>query len=152
DHPRVASASLCATFLGLYMIDCTFNGFLNVIYLSMAGGIIGLRPVHLGFSPRAEWSRGADGMGRAGRAAVREKSRRQAAFTAAAGGVRLADRLRSLGRTLKTEGRLPEAETTWRQALDLLSGLAAIHPEAPDLQQRWCDCANDLAWLQLNHS
>ena len=34
--PNVAPAALAATLLGLYMIDCTLNGFVNIIYVSLA--------------------------------------------------------------------------------------------------------------------
>ena len=54
-----------------------------------------------------------------------------------------------MGRTFKKEGRLAEAETAWRQALDLLAAAAGADPAA--VQRRWCDCANDLAWLRLHH-
>jgi tetratricopeptide (TPR) repeat protein len=48
------------------------------------------------------------------------------------------------------EGRLAEAEAAWRQALDLLAAAAVGGPTA-EVQRRWCDCANDLAWLRLHH-
>ena len=46
--PRLAAGSLAATFLGLYMIDCLLNGFLNIIYVTLAGGLIGLELGQLG--------------------------------------------------------------------------------------------------------
>ena len=30
------------------MIDCTLNGFVNIIYVSLAGAIIGVKPTQLG--------------------------------------------------------------------------------------------------------
>ncbi|MHB1558787.1 MAG: O-antigen ligase domain-containing protein, partial [Isosphaeraceae bacterium] len=45
--PRVAVGSLTATFLGLYVVDCMLNGFVNIIYLTLAGGLVGLDPRQL---------------------------------------------------------------------------------------------------------
>jgi tetratricopeptide (TPR) repeat protein len=146
-HPRVAAASLGATLLGLYVIDCTLNGFLNIIYVSLAGGLIGLRPEHLGLGLRSHQAGALDrGIG-SGR---RTESGRPSILRSAAGMIRLAERTWRLGRTFKKEGRLAEAETAWRQALDLLAAATLADPAA--VQRRWCDCANDLAWLRLHHS
>src|SRR5262249_45657218 len=68
-----------------------------------------------------------------------------------AGTARLADRYRSLGRTLKEAGRLAEADAAWRHAFDLMSAAAAADPGDAAVLRRWCDCANDLAWFRLNH-
>jgi tetratricopeptide (TPR) repeat protein len=166
NQPRVAAATLAAAVLGICMIDYILNGFLNIIYVTLAGSLIGLRPAQLGLSLTG--MRGAGAMGRAGSlglggAAVgriaapadgtgrREDHGSPSPRRAGSGPLRLADRSRSLGRALREEGRLAEAEVAWRHALDLLTTLAAGQPESPDLQRRWCDCANDLAWLQLNH-
>jgi tetratricopeptide (TPR) repeat protein len=67
------------------------------------------------------------------------------------GRVTLADRCRTLGRSFKQEGRLDEAEAAWRQALDLLTQSLEADPAALEVRRRWCDCANDLAWLRANH-
>ena len=45
--PRVAAASLAAAFMGLYLIDCLLNAFVNIIYISLAGGLAGLDPRQL---------------------------------------------------------------------------------------------------------
>ena len=45
--PRLAAGSLAAVLLGLYMIDCLLNGFPNMIYMTLAGGLIGLEPKQL---------------------------------------------------------------------------------------------------------
>ena len=62
----------------------------------------------------------------------------------------LADRYRSLGRSFKQEGRFDEAESAWRQALDVLTGVLNAKPNLPEQRLEWCDCANDLAWLRAN--
>jgi tetratricopeptide (TPR) repeat protein len=162
----VAPAALAAVFLGIYTIDSLVNALVNIIYVVLAGGLVGFRPP-CRMEPRE----------RGGAGAVNGRSRprlREAAATGAAhparalgcGGasaapprvaaaasarIRLADRHRTMGRTFKEQGRLADAQTAWQHALDLLTELTALHPDTPDWQRRWCDCANDLAWLQLNH-
>src|SRR5262249_18599974 len=71
--------------------------------------------------------------------------------TAASGKALLADRCRTLGRSFKLEGRPDEADAAWRQALDLLAAQIEAHPGDDGPRRRWCDCANDLAWLRANH-
>ena len=46
-----------------------------------------------------------------------------------------ADRCRSLGRTLKVDGRFAEAQVAWRQALDILTRQTVLYPDAADLQR-----------------
>ena len=57
-----------------------------------------------------------------------------------------------LGRAFKAEGRVNEAEAVWSSTLDFLGTLIAAYPDRPDLRRRWCDCANDLAWLRLHRT
>jgi tetratricopeptide (TPR) repeat protein len=143
--PRLAAGSLAATFLGLYMIDCLMNGFVNIIYVTMAGGLISLEPGQL--RALAAPRRGIEAAGR------------RAATTATgipgagphSGRLALADRYRTLGRSSKQAGRPDEAEAAWRHALEVLDALLRAAPDAADLRRRWCDCANDLAWLRANH-
>jgi tetratricopeptide (TPR) repeat protein len=127
--PRIAPGLLAAVLLGLYVVDCLLNGFANIIYMSLAGGLAGFEPRQL-------------------RAMA---ARRGVATTAGASKVALADQSHSLGRALKAEGRFKEAEAVWSQTLDLLDTLIVAHPHQPDLQRWWCDCANDLAWLKLHY-
>jgi len=146
-HPQVAPASVAATLLGLYTIDCLLNGYINIIYVAVAGGLIGLRPVDLAIRLGTHQAAALDrGLG----ASRQRWSAPSAALRPLAGKIRLADRSWRLGRTLKKEGRLAEAEAAWRQALDLLAAAAGAEPAA-EVRQRWCDCANDLAWLRLHH-
>jgi tetratricopeptide (TPR) repeat protein len=63
----------------------------------------------------------------------------------------LAERYRGLGRSFKQEGRFDDAESAWRQALDLLTGVLDAKPNSPLQRLEWCECANDLAWLRANH-
>ena len=129
---RVAPASVAAVLLTLYTVDCLLNGFVNLIYITLAGGLVGIEPKHLRLL--------APGSGKQ-------------TLTQANGAdqLALANHNHSLGRSLKAEGRLREAEAVWRQSLDLLSELRAAYPNNTDLQQRCCDCANDLVWLRVNH-
>ena len=46
-HRLVAPAALAATLIGLYMIDCLLNGFVNIIYVTLAGGLISFKPPRL---------------------------------------------------------------------------------------------------------
>lgn len=123
--PRVAAASVATTLLGLYVIDCLMNGFVNIVYLTLAGALVGIEPKQL----RLQSSGSAIGTAR---------------MTAVMAN---ADRDHNLGRALKAEGRLEEALATWRQALATLSKLRATQPDSFELQQQWCNYANDLAWL-----
>ena len=109
------------------------------------------RRAHQPGSEAAPGDRGPRGRAtgrRAARAAAVGTGRRRGA---ASGRIVLADRCRTLGRSFKQEGRLDEAEAAWRQALDLLGTLIEADPGADELRRRWCDCANDLAWLRANH-
>ncbi len=143
DDPRLAAGMLAATFLGIYTIDCLLNGFVNIIYLTLAGGLVGLDPRQLRTAavPRT-----------AGAVAAAAFARRPTPETQAASGrLTLADRCRSLGRGFRQEGRLDQADAAWNRALELLAGLIEADPGSDDLRRRWCDCANDLAWLRANH-
>ena len=149
-NPRVAAGSLATVLLVLHMVDCLLNGFPNMIYVTLAGGLVGLEPKQF---RSIGAGRGGKAVGQTGRG-----DPRAATFGAVATGpdpygsrIMLADRYRRLGRSLKQEGRLKEADSTWRQALNMLSGLLEAKPGSPELQQLWCDCANDLAWLWANH-
>jgi hypothetical protein len=148
--PRVAGGSLAAVLLSLYIVDCLMNAFPNMIYVTLAGGLIGLEPKQLRTTAA---KRGGKSVGQAGRG----QPRTAALDTLAAGPgphggrIVLAERYRSLGRSFKREGRQNEAESAWRQALDVLTGLLEAKPGSLELRQLWCDCANDLAWLWANH-
>jgi tetratricopeptide (TPR) repeat protein len=163
NHPHVAAATVAAALLGLNLIDLLVNGFINMIYVTLAGGLISLRMIpHTTGRLGVHGARFAGGTGGSGRvcAASGPGTRDRLDTTARslrdtrhsrAGTVRLANQYRSLGRMLKREGRLAEAEAAWRQALELVSGLTAADPDATELQRQWCDCANDLAWFRLHH-
>jgi tetratricopeptide (TPR) repeat protein len=143
--PRVAAASLAAACLGLYLVDCLMNAFVNIIYISLAGALAGIDPREL----RALGASGAAGTGRRadGRTSL---AVRHARVTPASGRALLADRCRTLGRSFKLDGRLDEADAAWRQALDLIAAQIEAEPGAVEPRRRWCDCANDLAWLRAN--
>ena len=130
NDPRLAAGSVAAVLLALYVTDCLLNGFVNIIYITLAGALMGLEPGILRMKA----------VNRAGVAAVTGMSQ-----------LALADHNRSLGRALKAEGRLHEAEAVWRRTLDLLSGLTAAYPNDAGLQQRCRDCTNDLVWLWANY-
>jgi tetratricopeptide (TPR) repeat protein len=141
--PLVAAGSFTAAVSGLYMVDLLLNGFVNIIYLTLGGGLIGidLKQIRGLAVPRGEI---------AGRQAPRSR-----AVAAIAGRqssqIMLADRCRTLGRSFKQEGRFDEADDAWRRALELLGAGLQIEPDSAEARRRWCDCANDLAWLRANH-
>ena len=148
--PRVAAGSLAVVLLILYTIDCLLNGFPNMIYVTLAGGLVGLEPKHLRTTgtERGGKAVGQIGRGKPGAAALGAIATEPGPY---GGRIMLADRYRRVGRSFKQEGRWNEAESAWRQALDLLTGLLEAKPGSPELQRLWCDCANDLAWLWANH-
>ena len=120
--PSVAPAAVIAVIVDLYLLDGLFNGMHNVIYIIAAGGLINVVPA--GIRPgvnTAAWSTSS-----------REK---------------LVVRYRSLGRSLKDQGRFAEAKTAWLHALDLLTEQPVGRPVLGAHRQQWCDCANDLAWF-----
>ena len=135
SHPRVAPAAVAAMLLSLYMIDCTVNGFINIIYICMAGGLIGVTPA---------------GVGRLTHAIHGEQPNRVLSRPAVSE-IAMTDRYRELGRSLKSQRLWADACSAWQQSLETLTELLARHPDHPDLVRRWCDCGNDLAWLLLNH-
>jgi tetratricopeptide (TPR) repeat protein len=127
----------------VYIIDCLINGFVNMIYVTLAGGLMGLEPSRLGAIVAAR----RDG------AAARRPSTVPATSAARprSGRLALADRCRTLGRSFKQDGRPDDADAAWRQALDILTGLLQADGTDAETRRRWCDCANDLAWLRANH-
>jgi hypothetical protein len=135
SHPQVAPAAVAATLLGLYMIDCTVNGFINIIYICMAGGLIGVTPTGVRLVAHA----------------IHDEQSNQVLSRAVVSRITMTDRYRELGRSLKAQGIWADAYSAWQQALEMLTELLARRPDHPDLVRRWCDCGNDLAWLLLNH-
>ena len=125
--PRVAPASLAALMLGLYVIDCLMNGFPNIVYVTLAGGLVGIEPKEL-------WSQSGG----------TTKTRASESMIARV------DHDYHLGRSLKSEGRFDEAAAIWRHALASLNKLTTLYPHSSDLLQRRCDYTNDLAWLLAN--
>jgi tetratricopeptide (TPR) repeat protein len=148
EDPRLAAGSLATALLGVYMIDCLMNGFVNIIYITLAGGLIGLEPGQLAAMAAR---RAAGATGRRAAASSAAPGVGMAGTRRTSGRIALADRCCTLGRSFKQDGRPDEAETAWRQALDLLTESPGSAPAAPEVRRRWCDCANDLAWLQANH-
>jgi tetratricopeptide (TPR) repeat protein len=143
--PRMAGATLAATLLGLYLVDCLANAFVNIIYITMAGGLMNMDPRQLRGEAGPELARGRVAGRARGAAGIGV-----AGVAAPSGQALLADRCRALGRSLKQQGRLDEADAAWRQALGILAALVEAAPGDDATRRRWCDCANDLAWLRAN--
>jgi hypothetical protein len=135
SHPQVAPAAVAATLLSLYMIDCTVNGFINIIYISLAGGLIGVTPAGARLLTHA----------------MNGEEPNRVLSRPVVSRIAMTDRYRELGRSLKAQGLWADAYSAWQQALDVLTEVLARYPDHSDLLRRWCDCGNDLAWLLLNH-
>jgi hypothetical protein len=140
DHPAVAPATVMVVILSLFMLDGLSNSMFNPVYLMIAGGAVGLTPARVGLQASA----GAGGLAAVGGW--------DGTAVAHANGITVpgddrAAHYQSLGRAAKDRGRLNEVEAAWQHALDLLTESLAAHPGQPALRRRWCDGANDLAWL-----
>jgi len=129
NQPSLASVTVIATILDLFLIDCLMNAMPNVIYVIAAGGLFNIVPSRT----RPQTSDHDDNHARVARSWET-----------------LAAQYRARGRASKDQGRLVEAKTAWLHALDLHTKLTAADPGRPALHQQWCDCANDLAWLLVN--
>jgi tetratricopeptide (TPR) repeat protein len=112
DDPSIAPVLVLAVIVDLYLLDGLVNGMLNVVYIITAGALVNIVPT------RTEL--------RVNTTAWSTNSRE-----------RLVVHYRSLGRSLKDQGRFAEAKSAWLDALDLLT----------EQSQQWCECANDLAWF-----
>ena len=160
--PTIGPAAVLATLLGLYMIDCLLNGFINIVYVVAAGGLMGLTPAvcrrQSTFFTRVSSDRGAEyGVLREDHdGAVNELDVEP--LEPDAGGSQvlalpqalLAHRYQELARTLKAQGLAAEARTAWFHALDLLTQLVSGHPDLTQLKKRRWTCINDLAWFLAN--
>jgi tetratricopeptide (TPR) repeat protein len=146
-HPQIAPAALAAALLCIYMLDCLLNGFVNIIYVTLAGGLVGIDP---GLARKAAAPRRA--VGAAGRSSALALEAAPAVSRAGAQEIELADEYIRRGRSAKDSARFDEARVSWQYGLDILTGIAARSPGNPDARRRWCDCANDLAWLLLCHA
>ena len=148
--PTVAPMAALATLIGLYVVDCLVNGFMNLSYVLACGGLIGaVSSPDTALRTKRKASHDDDRAGLHGSSVIGPDLEPVSPEPARQS---LVDRYRQLARKLSTEGQLAEAKDALSYAYDLLVKLAATHPEVREIQrQRW-DCANDLAWLLLNES
>ena len=148
-HPDLAAVPAMSVILSLFLLDGLANAMLNPIYLIIAGGLLNIVPART----RPQASEHDDGRRAVGVRLVSSAPgttadrRSEAAIRALESRESLAVRYQDLGRTSKVHGRLTEARAAWRYALDILTELTTVQPENPTLRRRWCNCANDLAWL-----
>ena len=158
-HPQVAPATVAATLLGIYMIDSLLNGFINIIYVSLAGALADITPARLGIGRGTN-----DAAGPSIQMLERNKvcvgphpptitgeQPDRVLSNHVTSQLAVVDRYRGLGRSLKCQERWADVRSAWQHALDILTELTKRHSDVADLRQRWCDCGNDLAWLLLNH-
>jgi tetratricopeptide (TPR) repeat protein len=120
DHPSLVPATAIALVLNIFVLDGLFNGMNNILYIIAAGGLANVISV---------------------------RTRPSVKISALSADARVVAQYLDIGRTLKDQGRFAEAKTAWLHALDLLTKRPAAQPVLPVLDQPWCDCANDLAWL-----
>jgi hypothetical protein len=167
DTTDVGPLAAMATVVGLYTIDCLVNGFINLVVIVAAGGLISIRPAASTRNKLPWKSRYIAQPGGLVRASSgRRQLPRSTDMTteSSAGPIsldplssqtqeeRLAARYQYLARTLKSQGQSAEARAAWTHAVELFNRLASTHPEDPGIQkQRW-DCVNDLAWFLLSES
>jgi Flp pilus assembly protein TadD len=151
--PRLATCSLVAVLLPLYIFDCLMNAFPNMIYVTLAGGLMGIEPSQ--FRALARARRGSarqhvpNGLAKVAPVAAMDADRMVSASIAQQ--IKLAASYHNLGRSAKKDGRFEDAESAWRQALEILSEMIETTPNATEPRRLWCDCLNDLAWLRANH-
>ena len=160
--PQVAPAAVAATLLSLYVIDCTLNAFTNIIYISMAGGLISVTASQVGKSAAELYKTGGrakeSGLSEPGAAddrllvpATNGEQLNHGLSRVDVSRIAMTDRYHDLGRSLKLRGLWADAYSAWQQTLGILSELTVRYPDHAELLWRWCDCANDMAWLLLNH-
>jgi hypothetical protein len=121
-QPGLAAAAVMAVVVDVSLLDGLLNGMLNLIYIVAAGGLVNI-------------------------ATCRTLVLARTAYPAIPIVEKRATEYQSLGRAFRDHGRYLEAKNAWLGALDLLSKQASAQPTAPALRQKWCECANDLAWL-----
>ena len=162
--PTGGPPALVATILGLYIIDCLLNGFINLLYVVGAGGLMCAYPVQSRRRPPIQVSEEHEQAARSlsfdpGGGQTENPLLLTESSTDSSGGenfllsepqVQLARRYRDLAKVLNNQGARPEATAAWVHALDLLSDVASKHPELPAALTRRCEYANDLAWFLIN--
>jgi hypothetical protein len=156
-YPQVAPATLIATLLGLYIIDCLANGFINIIYVTLGGALAGTMPALSQWRTNSEANqaghqlqRNTVGTGSHAYAVASEQGDLVHSQHIVSR-MTMIDEYRKMGRKLKSQERWAETHSAWQHALELLTELTLRHPGIPNLQRQWCDCGNDLAWLLINH-
>jgi tetratricopeptide (TPR) repeat protein len=117
-QPALVSAAGFAVLANIFVLDGLINAMPNILFVIAVGGLA-----------NAAW----------GRTRPEDETGAQPADQAA--------HYREAGRALKNEGRLREAKAAWLHALELLHSSQPERPGPVAVEQSWCDCANDLAWL-----
>jgi tetratricopeptide (TPR) repeat protein len=162
--PTIAPQAVLATLLGIYLVDCLVNGFLNLSYVVACGGLAGAvqtagKPPKRNRHPTLARSLAdTEAAALSGQAleplpasSAGPSTGPALSITAAATSQeRLADRYRQLARTLRAQGQTTEAKAMLSHALQLLKTVARTLPDAPGPQKQRRDCSNDLAWLIIS--
>jgi hypothetical protein len=160
----VGPMAVIAALLGVYMVDCLMNGFINLVYVVASGGLICALPTNTNPRMSDDDSSKGEQLARtpkpsSSRGQVEGLPIKAEPFTGSTDGethapspsqMQLADRYGKLARVLRDQGLSAEARAAWIHALELLAEVASIHPDLPEIQkQRW-NCSNDLAWFLIN--
>jgi tetratricopeptide (TPR) repeat protein len=150
-----------AVILTLYLLDCTLNGMFNAIYIIAAGGVLNIagdrRSLYTAHHVDGKTVQAADTWNRLPAAEATPEMSTDLMETHVEADAKLLEpqevltlQYETLGRNLKTQGRLGEAKAIWLHSLDLWTELSTTYPDHPLLHDHWCDCANNLAWLLAN--
>jgi tetratricopeptide (TPR) repeat protein len=121
DQPSVVSATGFALILNVYVLDGLINGMLNLLYVIAAGGLVNV---------------------------VTARSSQRIKIAADPKASTLAQ-YRDMGRVFKGQARFADAKSAWLRALDVVTNKSVRGIGLAALEQPWCDCANDLAWLLI---
>lgn len=140
-EPAVAAQAAAVAVIGIYMIDCLLNAFVNSVYMAVLGGLVSC------LQRGVDLSAGDVDPGRFDYDDVRPPADGVAARGA---GFALADRYIEMARDYRRMGSDEKASSAWRLAYDLLVRRCALEPDDLGLSRLRFDCANDLAWFLLS--
>jgi hypothetical protein len=160
----VGPAAVVAALLGLYMVDCLLNGFVNVVYIVTGGGLICAVPMDSSQFPSIRDPSESNRLPGSSDTRLSQGQFADPTFLPEASvdstrapqpmclipQSQLAHRYRELARALKKQGRSAQAKAMWMHALDLLNEVATSNPDIPAAHKDRSDCDNDIAWFLIN--
>lgn len=154
--PRIAPAAGLVVLVGLFQVDCLFNGMVNQVFLIAVAGVTGFA------NRRAEADRdrepGSRAMGLGSGHVEGLDGAHEGPGPASTIGLFPASDPRGgpaarpdplLVRSQAHGDQIREVKAAWYLALDEWAVLVAEFPENVDYQRRWLDGHNDLAWFLI---